>query len=422
MLTIVIVKGKWPLGKNHDEFHLWTHRWSVHVTQSLYWNRPNLLYNEGNLCIESDLFMEDTFAFIIHPVTIKKDVARKFPFLGNVLSEGQINYFSRYFPPVYISEINGIRSTATGRELKGWLIACPFTPPTMMSLPVETVYRKIVACGHKAEQLGARILGLGAFTSVVGDAGITIAERLDLPVTNGDSYTVVIAVDAIREAARVMGMDMHESTVAVVGATGAIGKTCAEILAGECANLTLVGLREDALNEVRERCEGQGAQVKISTTMDAIYDADLVLTVTSAVHAVIEPRHLKPGAVVCDVARPRDVSKQVAAERDDVLVIEGGMVEVPGPVDFGFDFGFPPKKAYACMAETMALALEGRYEDYTIGKDISVERAREIGAIASKHGFRLAGFRSFEKAVSDEAIAAVRERARLNLKTWSPVR
>jgi len=366
--------------------------------------------------------MEETFAFIIHPIHIKEDVARKFPLLGKLLSERQINTFSRFFPPVYISEITGIRSTATGRELRGWLIACPFTPPTMLSLPVETVYRKIEACGRMAEKLGARILGLGAFTSVVGDGGLTIADRLDIPVTNGDSYTVVIAVDAIRESARVMGLALAGSRVAVVGATGTIGRTCAEILAGECAHLTLVGRREDALEEVRERCEGQGAQIVTSTSMDSIYQADLVLTVTSAVHAVIEPRHLKPGAVVCDVARPRDVSKQVAAERDDVLVIEGGMVEVPGPVDFGFDFGFPPRKAYACMAETMALALEGRYEDYTVGKAITVDQCREIETIAGRHGFRLSGFRSFEKAVSDEAIAAVRERALHNLKTWSPAR
>src|SRR5450432_2604765 len=152
--------------------------------------------------------VEDTFAFIIHPIQIKKDVARKYPLLGKLLSERQINYFSRYFPPVYLSEIDGIRSVATGRELHGWLIACPFTPPTMMTLPVETVYRKIVACGHMAEELGAKILGLGAFTSVVGDAGKTIAERLDIPVTTGDSYTVSMAIAAIREAARVMELPM----------------------------------------------------------------------------------------------------------------------------------------------------------------------------------------------------------------------
>lgn len=364
--------------------------------------------------------MEETFAFIIHPIQIKKDVARKFPLLGNILSEQQINFFSRYFPPVYLSEINGIRSTSTGREIKGWFIACPFTPPTMLSLSAETVYRKLVACGHMAEGLGARIMGLGAYTSVVGDAGVTVAERLKLPVTTGDSYTVVMAVEAVREAAKVMGIAMEQASVAVVGATGSIGKTCAQIMARECGTLTLVGRREDAVEEIREQCEGFYAQVNATTCMEDIYACDLILTVTSAIHAVIEPRHLKPGAVVCDVARPRDVSWRVAQERDDVLVIEGGMVEVPGNVDFHFDFGFPAGKSYACMAETMILALEGRYEDYTIGKHISIEQATEIGEMAARHGFKLAGFRSFEKPVSEAQIAAVRERAVRNLKTWTP--
>ncbi len=365
---------------------------------------------------------EDTFAFIIHPVQIKKDAARKVP-VARYLTEGQINFLSRFFPPLYISEVTGIQSKANGRTLRGWLLACPFTPPTMLALPVETVYRKIVACGHKAEGLGARILGLGAYTSVVGDAGRTIAGRLDVPVTNGDSYTIIMAVKAVREAARAMEIPMGGAKAAVVGATGAIGKTCAELLAGETAELVLVGKRSDVLDEVYMRCTGKGAQVSISTEMTAIYDADLILTVTSAVHAVIEPKHLKPGAVVCDVARPRDVSARVAAERSDVLVIEGGMIEVPGAeVDFHFDFGFPPRMAYACMAETMALALEGRYEDYTISKDISVAQALEIDEIATRHGFRLAGFRSFGHEVSPETIAVVREQAAQNRKSWSLVR
>jgi predicted amino acid dehydrogenase len=184
------------------------------------------------------------------------------------------------------------------------------------------------------------------------------------------------------------------------------------LFAGQCGRLVLVGRREDALEPVAAACKARGAQVTTSTDIAAIYPAGLILTVTSALHAVIEPEHLKPGAVVCDVARPRDVSRRVADVRDDVLVIEGGMVEVPGdPPDFGFDFGFPPRHSYACMAETMALALEGRYKDYTIGKNLRIEQVNEISAIARRHGFRLSGFRSFEQPVSDETIARVRERA-----------
>ena len=104
------------------------------------------------------------------------------------------------------------------------------------------------------------------------------------------------------------------------------------------------------------------------------------MTVTSAVDAVIEPRHLRPGAVVCDVSRPRDVSVRVAQQRDDVLVIEGGVVAVPGAVDFRFNFGFPPRTSYACMAETMILALEGRYESFSLGKELELERVQRCRA------------------------------------------
>jgi len=361
--------------------------------------------------------IDDTFAFIIHPINPRRDVSRKWPIVGKVLTEGQVNFLSAYFPPVYCSQIDGVRSEANGRELKGWFIACPFTPRRMLELPVSMVYDKIVACGRMAERLGARMLGLGAYTSVVGDAGTTIARRLDMPVTTGDSYTIAIAVEAVRKAADVMGIPL---TAAVVGATGAIGSVCAQMLADDVGELILVGRRTDTLNTMREKCENRRAIVRSGTTIDSIYNADLVLTVTSALEAIIHPQHLKPGAVVCDVARPRDVSKQVADLRDDVLVIEGGMVEVPGPVDFHFDFGFPPKMAFACMAETMALALEGRYEDYSVGKGLTVEQARAIAAICARHGFKLGGFRSFERAVTDEQIARVREQAQVNLRHWTP--
>ena len=370
----------------------------------------------------------DSFAFIIHPISVKRDVSRKYPFLGRVLSERQIEFFSQYFPPVYLSEIEGITSAATGRAIKGWFIACPFTPRQMVELPEGRVYNKIVQTGRMAERLGAQILGLGAFTSVVGDAGVSIADRLAVPVTTGDSYTVAIAVEAIKHAAELMDIPLKDATAAVVGATGAIGQVCAELLADDVARLVLIGRKAERLEELRDRLKVRAsadglsggavskAEIVVSTEMSLLAESQLILTVTSAVHAVIHPEHLRPGSVICDVARPRDVSAMVAGTRDDIFVIDGGMVDVPGPVDFHFNFGFPPGKAYACMAETMALALEGRFEDYTLGKHITRARVDEISAIAKKHGFRLSGFRSFEKEVTQEQIEAVRRNARQRRK------
>lgn len=355
----------------------------------------------------------DSFAFIIHPIDPKRDVSRKFPLLGRILTEKQIDFFSTFFPPVYISEIEGITSKATGKQVKGWFLACPYTPRRMMQLPERTVYRKIIQTGRAAEKLGADILGLGAFTSVVGDAGLTIARNLDIPVTTGDSYTVMMAVQAIRDAAKVMDIRMSGATVAVVGATGSIGRVCAELIAGEAARTVLIARDEKKLEALQDRLKLQArSELCISTKMDVLKEAQLILTVTSSIHDVIRPEHLQPGSVVCDVARPRDVSAMVAAVRDDILVIDGGMVDVPGSVNFHFNFGFPEGKAYACMAETIALALEGRFEDYTVGKEITLSRVQEITQIAERHGFRLSGFRSFEREVTEEQIEAVRKNAR----------
>jgi predicted amino acid dehydrogenase len=288
----------------------------------------------------------------------------------------------------------------------------------MLQLPEKIVYRKIIQTGQMAERLGAKILGLGAFTSVVGDGGITIARELDIPVTSGDSYTVATAVQALQKAASLLDLPIGNSNAAVVGATGAIGRVCAEMLAGEVNRLYLIGRRPTALEELRGSLQGQNppAELITSTTVEDFRNAQLILSVTSSVHALIQPEYLQPGSVICDVARPRDVAAKLAIARPDVLVIDGGMVEVPGKVNFHFDFGFPPGKAYACMAETMALALEGRFEDYTLGKQITRQRVEEITHMAEKHGFHLSGFRSFGRAVSEDTIERVRQYVRPSLK------
>jgi fatty aldehyde-generating acyl-ACP reductase len=220
-----------------------------------------------------------------------------------------------------------------------------------------------------------------------------------------------------------MGTPIASANVAVVGATGSIGHTSALLLAPHAGQMTLVGRDLARLEPIAEQVRQRGGKpVQVNNSVEAgLRDADVIVTVTSAADAIIEPQHLKRGAVVCDVARPRDVSVRVAKERSDVLVIEGGCVAVPGNLTITkttkkgvdrpgvpFSFGFPPGTAYACMSETMMLALDGRYESFTLGKTVSVAQAEEMWRLAKKHGFQLAGFRSFEEAVTDETITRVR--------------
>lgn len=348
------------------------------------------------------------FAFIVHPLDCS-DVARKFNF-AKYMPDALLERSIKLLPPIKISSITGVRSSVA--ETEGNFISCLLTARQMLALPQKFVLNKIIQAGRLAEKMGAQVVGLGAFTKVIGDAGVTVAKNLKIPVTTGNSYTVAMALEGAKRAAILMGHDMKKARVTVIGASGAIGSVCAQFLAREVKNLTLVGRNEAKLHLLADRILYEtGLAVEItSNTRAALRKSDLVITVTSSIDTIINPEDLKSGAVVCDVARPRDVSRRVVEQRRDVLVIEGGIVEVPGDVNFNFNFGFPPKAAYACMAETMILALEGRLESYTLGRDLTLKQIEEIYRLGQKHGFKLAGFRSFEKPISEEEINLIKQR------------
>src|SRR5579871_281584 len=179
------------------------------------------------------------FAFIIHPIDARRDVSRRYP-IARYLPERAIEWFLQRKDPMPVARIVGVRS-ATGEEAEGWFIGCPLTPNQMVTLPIDFVWDKLEKCGRIALELGAGIMGLGAFTSVVGDGGITLSRRLpELAITTGNSYTVATAIEGARTAGAMMGHDLHEARVAIVGATGSIGATCAEILARDAAEVALV--------------------------------------------------------------------------------------------------------------------------------------------------------------------------------------
>jgi predicted amino acid dehydrogenase len=351
------------------------------------------------------------FAFVIHPLSAH-DAARRYP-LARLLPPAVVEALLRRKEPIRVSRITGIHSAA-GASTEGWFIGCPLTSHQIISLPIEEVYGKIAASVRLGVECGAAVVGLGAFTSVVGDGGVSVQRLANAPVTTGNSYTVATAVDGAFRACEMLELDTSQATLAVVGATGSIGRTCAQLMAPSFAKVVLAGRDLDRTRQIASELPNAVG----GTGTGALPEADVVVSVTSSDSAVILPEHLKPGCVVCDVARPRDVSARVAKERPDVLVIEGGVVEVPGDVDFGFDFGFPPRMAYACMSETMLLALEGRPESFTLGKEVSVQQVEETRRLAAKHGFRLAGFRSFERPVDEAAI----DRARRARRQPAPAR
>ena len=361
------------------------------------------------------------FAFVIHPLSQQyfKNVEplraiTKVPGMTDIVEKAMA-----YAPPFVYSHVTGITSP-TGAEAEGWLITVGGTPKEMLGHSPEFTYSRLLEAADLAKKLGAQVMGLGAFTKVVGDAGVTVAKRAPLPVTTGNSYSASGALWAAHDAMRKLGISelgedgkIHGKAM-VVGATGAIGSVCARLLALVTDELWLVSPETAKLLAIKHEIEQENPRAVLHVAGnpgEALAEMDLIVTATSAAgNRVLDIMKVKPGCVITDVARPLDMSAEDVAKRPDVLVIESGEVDLPGDVHMR-DIGLPPGVAYACLAETVVLALEGRYETFTVGRSIEWPKVKEIYQLGLKHGMQLATISGVKGVYTDEDFARVREAA-----------
>jgi predicted amino acid dehydrogenase len=256
---------------------------------------------------------------------------------------------------------------------------------------------------------------------VVGDAGVTVAKRASLPITTGNSYSASGALWAAHDALLRMrllpppkGKERVKFKAMVVGATGAIGAACSRLLVRAAEEVTLVSPETAKLLALKESILQQtpDAKVVLSARADThIAEMDMIVTATSgAGKKVLDIMKVKPGCVITDVARPLDLPASEVIKRPDVLVIESGEIQLPGEVRMK-NIGLPKNVAYACLAETIVLALEGRFENFTVGRAIEWEKVHEIYELGLKHGMKLAAISGVNGVFTDEDIERVRELA-----------
>jgi predicted amino acid dehydrogenase len=362
------------------------------------------------------------FAFIIHPLSM--DHLFKIPFIRPLRNVESIKGISErlvsHAPGFYYGSIKGIKSEQTGMETIGDIFIVPETPKMMMEKDASVMYEKMSKVATAAKARGAQIMGLGAYTKIVGDAGVTVNEMSPLPVTTGNSLSATATLWAASFAIERMGFvehvdGQHKGTVMVVGATGSIGKVNSKVLCQNWDRVIIVAPKpyklidlQDELKKINPDCE----VIYSTNPNDYTGESDLIITTTSAQgKKILDIEKVKPGCVICDVSRPFDISQEDALLRPDVLVIASGEVELPGNIEMNIDIGLSGKVVYACLAETAILALEERFESFSLSRDISYEKVFQIDELARKHGVRLSAIMSHKSEITEDEIRLCRGHA-----------
>ena len=303
----------------------------------------------------------------------------------------------------------------TGDTTFGCFIVCTFIPD-MLSKDIHAVYAKVVRACKLAEKYGVGIVTLGGFASMVGERlGHRISEEVDIPITTGNTYTAVLAVDGVKRAAQLLNKELKDLNVTIVGGTGDIGSACARVLSERTKQLTVTGRTKSNLRLLRAELRKKH-KARIEATTDnkrAVRDADIVIAAANVSSSILNLEWFKPGSIICDLAYPKNIS-YTSTNRKDILVFSGGLASLPTPIDTGIDMGLPSANvSYGCFSEVIILALERRFESYSYGRgNISLEKMDEMRGLADKHGFELAPFFWADRLIEEENIEKIKKTAK----------
>jgi len=349
------------------------------------------------------------FAFLVHPRDIK-DVDKYLP-LSRLIPRWFKEKITYYLWPIVVSEITGLKNKE-GKELLGCIIACPMVSSQLMGHR-DRARRKIIKAAKLAKSLGVKIIGLGALLSSLSRGGLDITEKVkNVGVTTGRGLTVYIVAKHVLKAAEALDIDLSKSTIAVVGAAGSIGSGSISILAeNNFKEIILLDVERkiESVKQLKSNLLSVNSEnhIIVSANMNDLKRADIIITVTNAPETLVRSEHLKPGAVIVDDAQPTDIDEEVFKSRDDVLALEGGVVNTPG-IDCHYNLGLKQKgDVFSCLGEVLVLAHLGYQENYNIGK-LQPDKIELIKETAKKLNFVPGVFQNYYKLYSQEDITKIK--------------
>jgi predicted amino acid dehydrogenase/ribosome-associated toxin RatA of RatAB toxin-antitoxin module len=316
-------------------------------------------------------------------------------------------------PSFKLCDIPAFKSK-TGEFISGCLIVATIIPDMLEKDP-WALFSKVVKACKIAEKYGVGIVALGGFASIISQRiGHDLIEDVDVAVTTGNTFTAAMAIDGIMKVAGLLNLDISSAKVTIIGGRGDIGSACARVLVDKVRQLTITERRKADLRLLAELAKRRKASIVATTdNQSAVKHADIVIAAANVPASFINIDWFKPGAIICDVGYPKNIS-YIAMHRQDIFIFSGGLAKIPYPISFPVDIGLPASDTlYGCFCEAIILALEKRYENFSFGRgNITPEKIDEIRNLGLKHGFEVSDFYWGNRLIDQNIIDKVKEAAR----------
>lgn len=311
------------------------------------------------------------------------------------LSSEKIKNIFSFIPPRDVFKIHV--ASKTGAEINGVYIETFIDPDKLGAQFIRTNITKIISAASYAKKMGAKIVTLGGFTSIVLEGNVDSLSSTQTKFTTGNTLTAAYVVKAIEKAAIQSGIILNESNVLIVGGTGDIGMACINYLKNKIKKFILCARNHKRLKELSLHLTEENISVDYSDCLqDVIEEADIIICVASSTG--IQMANCKRNVLICDAGYPKNLETKIN-NQSGIKLFHGGMGQVSNGYHFSPDYSasfynYPaPNISHGCILEAVVLALEKRFETYSAGKgNITIDRMEEIYDLSLKHGITIAPF------------------------------
>jgi predicted amino acid dehydrogenase len=258
--------------------------------------------------------------------------------------------------------------------------------------------------------LNPKLIGLTAYAAFSGNKGEQLAKMLNVSLTTGSNYTLAMLPESILRAAEFMEINLQDAHILLIGATSSVGRYAIEILSHFTCGMFITAHNEDKLGlMLTELPKEKKSKLHRPKDLESVLDkVSIVIIASNRIPADFDLNKLNPGTVIFDASYPRLIFQRPA---NDLMIIDGVSIKSGNGINYNFDFGLPGGLCFPCMAEPMILALERKFNSYSLGKDFEPDKIREILRLGAKHGFEIATLTSREKVMAEEQMLAVKHNA-----------
>lgn len=366
-------------------------------------------------------FSGGNFSHIAH-YGYPEDLYREQSFLREYDGETSKYWRENSYPIVTEMQLDGY--DAPNKCICGWYIFIPnYTEELLTNKKLRQ--KKLLMAGNLAKALNAKFAGMAGLIASFSKGGTYMSDNVKgFGFTTGHAYTVANIYEIVKKVVKETSLDLSKSNVAIVGASGSIGSGVAKLIADNKIREMIIVDRANSASAVKlEKLKVALSRiniknpVKVSKNIDDIKNSDLVIVATNSPVSIIKSEHLKSGAIVIDDSFPKNVSRDILTERDDIILLEGGVTQMPKVnidvsrhmpdlMDLSISKLISCSQAYGCLAETFVLAALAHKGNYGLG-DADPEKARDIISKGKRLKFGHAVFQNYGFAIEESRVKKV---------------